>query len=153
PMVGTLSQFGRLPNCLGFWPTLPTAGRFACLTKGKGLSSSSPTRTRTWNKPVNRTLLIPAEKRQKYRVRKGLYAFRAKLQARLSAGGDWGKSGLFPAKSRGGRLVAARRGRAAENPAAGSTRLSSACPTPGPSRMGYRPGRRPGISDWSTRQG
>jgi integrase len=61
---------------------------------------SSPTRTRTWNKPVNRTLLVPAEKRQKYRVRKGLYASEASLQARLSACVDLREFTVLPARIR-----------------------------------------------------
>ena len=47
--------------------------------------SSSPTRTRTWNKPVNRTSFIPAEMHQKSRVCMGLYPFITRLQAPVFA--------------------------------------------------------------------
>jgi integrase len=90
---------GNAENSVGRNP-LDSQGVEAGCDSLKPSEESSPTRTRTWNKPVNRTLLIPAEKRQKYRVRKGLYAFRANLQARLSACVDLRGFTVLPAQNR-----------------------------------------------------
>jgi site-specific recombinase XerC len=77
----------------------------------KAAEESSPTRTRTWNKPVNRRVLGPAEKPQNPRVSPAFYAIPPGLQVVANRRIRMRGSAEFPQKE-GGR--GALRGSCAE---------------------------------------